>query len=129
MTRQAHAHLPEFSHAHGVVVQIGVVRRDGRGGSGVLGRRRRMLLLLPTRGRPKKGRCRGGGRGEGGKRGGGKDGGGDSSGGCVAEVQGCDDGRHWTAQVAVRVDCAFPLHPCAPVLRGMWDGGTDRGRR
>ena len=31
-TGQAHAHLPEFSHAHGVVVQIGVVRRGGREG-------------------------------------------------------------------------------------------------
>ena len=56
-------------------------------------------------------------------------GGGAGSRGCLAKVQGRDDGRHWTAWIAVGVDRALPLHPCSPVLRSMMDGGTDRGRR
>ena len=71
------------------------------------------------------------GEGKGGVRkegGGGKDGGGAGSRGCLAEVQGRDNGRHWMARIAIGVDRASPLHPCAPVLRCMWDGGSDQGR-
>ena len=59
----------------------------------------------------------------------GRDGGGVSSRGCIADVQRRDYGRDWTARIALRVERAFPFHPCVPVLRYMGDGGTNRGWR
>ena len=111
-------------------VSAGGVAANREGGVGLLGRGFAKLPRLPTGGRLQ--RRRSGEEGRGGRRAwerGGKNGGGAGGLGCLAEVQGRDDGRHWTARIAIRVDRASPLHPCAPVLRCMWDGGSDRGRR
>ena len=59
----------------------------------------------------------GGGFGKEGR--GGKSRGGAGGQGCLAEVQGRDNGWHWTARVAIGIDRAFPLHPCVPVLQCM----------
>ena len=98
-------------------------------GIGLLGRLFMKFPCLPTRGCLQKGGS--GGKGRGGRRRegrGGKDRGGASGRGGLAEVQGRDYCWHWTAQVVIGVDHVFPLHPCAPVLQGMWDGGTNRGQ-
>ena len=98
-------------------------------GLGFLGRGFTKLPRLPAGGCLQKGGSGEEGRGGGGEEGRGGSGGGVSRVGGIAEVQRRDDGRNWTARIALRVERAFPFHPRAPVLRCVGDRGTDRGRR